>query len=456
VRRALLVCLVLAGLSLLGPSVPTYDPWSWIVWGREVVALDLQTTNGPSWKPLPVLFTAPFSLFGDAAPLLWLWVARAGWLAALVLAYRLGARLAGPLAGGVAAALLLLVPDWLRYAAHGNAEGLVAALALGAVEAHLAGRRGAALGLAYLLALARPEAWPFLGGYGLVLCVREPRRRLLLAALALLLPLLWLGPDVWGAGDPLQGTSRARHMTPEEVGPRGARLLEVVGGALALVLAPALAAALAALALCPPGSRRTVLALAGMALGWIALVAGMALAGFAGFARFAVPAAAILCVLGGAGTAWLARGRAGRAMAAVLAFVAAPGVAAASSELLDQARDVRSRAALQRDLRAVVAQAGGAAALGGCRRPAVNEELQTALAWHLGRHLAGVNVRPRPADLVLRAPPSELAGELPRTTALPAGAAPVISAGRWDLLINPGVTPRRHCGSRGTGRPRAA
>ena len=164
-------------MSLLAPSVPTYDPWSWIVWGREVVALDLDTTNGPSWKPLPVLFTAPFSLFGEAAPLLWLWLARVGWLAALVLAYRLGARLGGPLAGGVAVALLLLVPDWLRYAAHGNAEGIVVALALEAVEAHLAEPAWGGAG-ARLRARARTaRAWPFLGVYGVLLWLREPRLR---------------------------------------------------------------------------------------------------------------------------------------------------------------------------------------------------------------------------------------------------------------------------------------
>ena len=55
--RALVVVavLVLAGLSFLAPSAPTYDPWAWIVWGREVLHLDLSTVGGPSWKPLPVL-----------------------------------------------------------------------------------------------------------------------------------------------------------------------------------------------------------------------------------------------------------------------------------------------------------------------------------------------------------------------------------------------------------------
>jgi hypothetical protein len=61
----LVACLVLAGLTLLWVSTPTYDPWAWIMWGREIVHVDLNTTGGPSWKPLPMFFTIPFSLFGD-------------------------------------------------------------------------------------------------------------------------------------------------------------------------------------------------------------------------------------------------------------------------------------------------------------------------------------------------------------------------------------------------------
>ena len=68
-------CLAVAASTIILPGVPSYDPWAWIVWGREVLAADLRTATGPSWKPLPILFTAPFSLFGEAAPELWLVVA---------------------------------------------------------------------------------------------------------------------------------------------------------------------------------------------------------------------------------------------------------------------------------------------------------------------------------------------------------------------------------------------
>ncbi len=66
-KLLVLACLGLAALSLLGPSSPTYDPWAWIIWGREITHLDLTTTSGPSWKPLPVFFTTSFALFGDDA-----------------------------------------------------------------------------------------------------------------------------------------------------------------------------------------------------------------------------------------------------------------------------------------------------------------------------------------------------------------------------------------------------
>src|SRR4051794_5767044 len=55
-------CVALAALSLIAPSQPTYDPWSWILWGREIAHGELSTTFGPSWKPLPVALTTLFSL----------------------------------------------------------------------------------------------------------------------------------------------------------------------------------------------------------------------------------------------------------------------------------------------------------------------------------------------------------------------------------------------------------
>ena len=157
-------CLAIAAVTLLWPSTPTYDPWAWILWGREITELDLVTEGGPSWKPLPILFTTPFALFGDdLAPYLWLWVARAGGLFACVMAYRLASRLVGGgiygvLAGVSGGAALFASNKYVRDAALGNSEPLLAAVALWAFERHLDGRRDHAL-LLTTVQTGLPERW---------------------------------------------------------------------------------------------------------------------------------------------------------------------------------------------------------------------------------------------------------------------------------------------------------
>ena len=159
---------VLAAATLLAPFAPFYDPWGWLVWGREVAALDLDTGAGPSWKPLPVLVAALLSPAGDAAPALWLAIARAGWLAAVALAFRLAWRLAdGPratraVAAAIAALGVVLLFDpftsWVRQFAGGLSEPLLVALVLGAIDRGLARRPGQALVLGFAAALLRPRS----------------------------------------------------------------------------------------------------------------------------------------------------------------------------------------------------------------------------------------------------------------------------------------------------------
>ena len=153
----------LAALAHYLPAGPTYDPWAWIIWGREITEWDLDTRTGPSWKPLPVLFTTPFALAGDeAAPELWLVIAQAGGLLAFAFTYRLAARLAGWPAGIVAAGGLFLADEFIRNFARGNSEGLLVGLCLWAVERHLDGRRRDAFLFGVAAGLLRPELWPFL------------------------------------------------------------------------------------------------------------------------------------------------------------------------------------------------------------------------------------------------------------------------------------------------------
>src|SRR4051812_47106790 len=112
-RPALVVaaaCVLVATASLLLPSAPSYDPWAWLVWGREVLHGDLRTATGPSWKPLTVLLAMPLSLLGGAAPAAWLVVSRAAALGAVAAAAALGARPPRPARAGPAGGLPLPPP----------------------------------------------------------------------------------------------------------------------------------------------------------------------------------------------------------------------------------------------------------------------------------------------------------------------------------------------------------
>src|SRR5581483_10928558 len=80
-------------------AAPAYDPWAWIIWGREIAHFQLHTFGGPTWKPLPVLLTTLFAPFGAAAPVLWVLVARAGGLMAVGMAALLAVRAVSSSAG---------------------------------------------------------------------------------------------------------------------------------------------------------------------------------------------------------------------------------------------------------------------------------------------------------------------------------------------------------------------
>ena len=153
--RVVGAALAVAALSLLLPLALAFDPWAWLVWGRDVGRLGLDTTTGPSWKPFPVIFTTLFAPFGGAAPVLWSLVARFGGVLGLIGAYVLGERLAGRWAGVAAACAMALSPWWLYNTALGNSEGLLAAAVLWAVIAHLSGNRRTALACATAAALMR-------------------------------------------------------------------------------------------------------------------------------------------------------------------------------------------------------------------------------------------------------------------------------------------------------------
>src|SRR5919106_6709026 len=211
------VCIGLGALSLLLPSEPSYDPWAWFVWSREIAHLELDTAGGPSWKPLPVLLLAPVAPLGDDLTVaVWIALARAGALLGMVLAYRLAARFAGgppalrAVAGTTAAVALALTPDWFQFTAHASEAPVGVALMLAAIERHLDGHRAQAMGLLAATCLMRPELFPFLALYAVWLWRAERGLRGPGAALMTAILLAWIVPEWIGSGNPLDGGSQAR------------------------------------------------------------------------------------------------------------------------------------------------------------------------------------------------------------------------------------------------------
>ncbi|MEA2284964.1 MAG: hypothetical protein QOJ21_1007 [Solirubrobacteraceae bacterium] len=412
------VALIIAGLTLLTfvvPAAPTYDPWAWIIWGREILHLDLSTVEGPSWKPLPVLLTTPFALFGGLAPDLWLFVARAGAIAGVYFIFRLGRRLGGIPAGVIAAVPYALAPWTLRNGAMGNSEGLLVALAFASIDRHLDGRHRAAFVLAFGAALLRPEVWPLFGLYGLWLLWRRADARALVAGAFAALPALWLLPEWWGSGDLLRAAHRAQN--PRANSPAFAEnpiraVLEQFQSMLTPVVWIGLAAFVLAIVLRrAPGRREWAIAavlLAGAVL-WVAEVAVMTSDGFSGNIRYLVLPAAIICLLAGTGVAWLAGAVLGprAVMAGPVAIglaVVAGGIfaAPAAHRVPADVEAVIYQARLNDRVGGVVARAGGAKRLLACGDPYTGPFQVPVVAWNLGIHTSQVTLEPARPAVVFR------------------------------------------------------
>jgi len=398
---------------------PSYDPWAWLLWGREVTALELSTSEGPAFKPLPVAVCALLSVLGGAAPEAWVIVARTGAVLAVLLAFRLGRELAGAFAGVLAAAGVALCGAYLGYSAAGAETGWVIALALLGAEAWRSGRTRAALACGVGCALLRVEAWPFLLAFGVVLWHRRPADRWLLAACAAAVPALWLVPEWLGSGDLLRSGARARVPNPGQPATADVPALASLGEAAALPLWPLWAGAVACFAL---RVARWPLAIG---LAWIALVAAMAQAGFSGEPRYALPGAALVAIAGAVGLA-VAAPRLRWLVAAALVLAAVPKVA----DQPDQRTSQAYQRGLAADLTTVIARAGGRDAILACGRPYVGDLRGPLLAYHLEVEKRRVAFVPAPPGAVFRSRMN--AGD----EVEPAAGPPFVRrarAGRWEL-----------------------
>jgi hypothetical protein len=432
--------LALAVASLALPCVPTYDPWAWVVFGKELVVpgLDFSTLASTGWKPLAVLFTAPLALAGPVAPSLWLVVVRFAGLAALMLAFRLAARAGGPIAGALAALALLASSDWLRYLSAGNIEPLVVALMLGAIELHLRGRRDGAFLLGALAGLARPEVWLLVGVYAAYVLLSERAWWPLALGVPAMLA-LWIVPDWLGSGDLLH----TFHLARISAEPRGLQstsdpALKLLRGAAGIEPAPVWIGALCGVAWGWRARDRTVGTLAAVAAAWaLPTVAGTAL-GYPAVARYLVVPVAVSCVLAGIGFVAVARlasrprGRA--ALAAALAAVSAPFAVARAIGLAHQAADAKARTEQLSALWRAVDQAQRRAPIARMHPVVEPGALANALAWKLDLPLDEVVGSFSPAVRVAFIEGDDRA-VIARLRRRDATAVRLTAAGPWHVLV---------------------
>jgi hypothetical protein len=421
-RPLLAASSAIAAISLIFFRTPTFDVWAWLLWGREAAHLTMSTTWGPAFKPLPVAVTTVLSPLGDAAPVVWLFLARLGGLLAVAAAGRLAYRTGGAFAAVVAAVGLLMSRQYVGYLLpHGMSEPMMVAFLLWALDRACDGRREVAFWLGVCGGLLRPEIWPFLLGWAIVLARRPARAgaqtqavrkrfrlllslRLRLASGLLLLPVAWYLPDYLASGEPFRAGEGVPvpggpltepvpglavvHQVVDDV-PRFVLVGAVLGVAVALVHAFGATSG---------RHRSRLLGLVGLAAGWITVVALMPPAGRStGVSRYALPTYALMAVLAGVGWATVLGGlvrwaRTERTLVplvvsglAVLVGVATVISSAAVSVRAskDEVAELRYQAGLERALPRAIDAAGGPDLIRSCGQIWTSQYQVTFVAWEL-------------------------------------------------------------------------
>lgn len=389
---------------------PGFDPYGWLVWGRQTLRWSLDTNGAPSWKPLPFLFTVPYAVLGRFALNAWMVTVVAISAGAPLLAGRIAYRLTGSdshdrrpalVAAVVAGMAVLAIRGYPHYALSAQSDTVIVALCLGAIDSHLSGRPRIAFTLGVLASLGRPEAWPFLGLYALWAFRAIPRMRLLVLAGLALIPLLWFGIPAFTANSPFVAGNLALHSGRAV---QGNKVYGVIDRFLDLTPWPLQAAALAAVVLAALRRDKLTLTAAAAAIGWVLIEIGFAFRGWPAIDRYMYEAAGLMAVLPGVvvGRALAAclqpraRGVAvvgGLAVVLLLGALAPALVSRARGERADLAKE-RLRARQIDNLQALITRLGGAARVLGCGTAVANIEFQSVAAWQLGTNVGRIGYHP--------------------------------------------------------------
>ncbi len=436
---------------------PGYDPYGWLIWGYQTLHLHLDLGGAPSWKPLPLLFTVPYALFGHFSLWLWMVTAEAAAFAGSIFAGRIAYRVVNPTHdaryryAAIAAALFAglgmygiqdningALNSYMHYVFSVQSDPMIVTMVLAAIDFHINGHRRWVIAMLLLAGLGRPEVWPVLGLYGLWCWIKRPDMRIFLSVCAFLLVFLWFGiPTITNgrplvAGDLAQGSPRELHQN---------KIIGTIDRFKTLNLWPVWVFTLAAIAwagyrLRATGlrwralragrtdegadpaelqDRHNYLLVLGLAVGiviWLIVEIAFALHGWPAVPRYIFPPAVVAIVLAGIAFGWALREIPSRlrlptwsgvAVAAVLVLALAPG---AVSRIRNEHKDIRHERVRTTEigrLTTTIDRLGGRDAVLRCGKPVTNVEFVSILAWLVHRNVGVLGHRPN-FELHLRHP----------------------------------------------------
>jgi len=410
---ALAVVAVAAILLRWANTRPGYDPYGWLDWGYQTLRGTLDLGGAPSWKPFTYIFTLPYALFGHYALYLWMLTAVSISLSGAVfggrIAYRViasegGRRWAAFGAAAFAGAGVLGIEGYFHYLMSSQSDSMLVSVCLAAIDCYLIGRLSWAWWLGVAVGLGRPEVWPFLVIYGIWILLKRPAMRWMVFAGAIITAFLWFGvPEITNHRPNIAGQLALK--SPRELHQN--KIVGIWDRFTGLQYLPIELMALAALVLAAVRRNRTVLGLAGLALGWVVVEIGFALHGFPGVPRYLFEPAGLTGVLAGITAGWLLLdvsrliprvplpAWAGIPVVVVLLAVLVPD---AVSEARAEHKDIyheRGRTVQINKLGAYVKALGGESRISYCGKPVMNVEYVSILGWYLGRNTGTIGYRPQ-------------------------------------------------------------
>jgi hypothetical protein len=216
----LLVVLAVVGF-FIRVTYPNYDSYYSLLWGRELLDLQLpsfEAYRAPTEHPLAVAFGAVLSIFGDGADRLLVLLTLLSLVALAAGTYRLGRVCFTPFVGAIAAFLVLTRFDFPSLAVRGYIDipFMATVVWAGALEASRP-RRGTLVFLLLAAAgLMRPEAWLLAGLYFLWMSWDATwPERFRYAALTAIGPVVWALTDFVVTGDPLFSLNSTQDLAEE-------------------------------------------------------------------------------------------------------------------------------------------------------------------------------------------------------------------------------------------------